>query len=114
MAIKWAYIIDNKTKEVGIGLGTDINFYKSHGFTEMDVEEAWNGTWYLKGHCPEKPKEEIIAEKISELQKFLDETDWYITRFIDNGTPIPQDIKNQRQSARKEIDKLRDEGLQDA
>ena len=114
MAIKWAKIIDKNTNQVMVGTGTDIEFYKSQGFTEMDVEEAWDKTWYKKGFCPSKPQSEINAEKISELLKFLNETDWYISRFIDNGTPIPEDIKKQRQAAREEIDKLRNEGLEDA
>lgn len=34
---------------------------------------------------------------------YLASTDWYVTRFIDNGTPIPDDIKVARQAARDAI-----------
>lgn len=114
MAIKWAYYINKETKEVGVGEGTDIETYKKLGFEEMDVEESWDHRWFIKGYAPTKPESEIIMEKVSEFQKFLDETDWYIARFIDNGTPIPENIKKQRQAARIEINKLRDEGLENA
>ena len=32
----------------------------------------------------------------------LKETDWYVTRFIELGTEIPEDIKLQRELIRKE------------
>ena len=53
--IKYAKIVNEKTKEVSVGIGTDIEFYKSIGMEEMDVEQAWDGSWYLSGHLPEKP-----------------------------------------------------------
>lgn len=35
--------------------------------------------------------------------KFLAETDWYVTRFSETNTPIPEEILNQRQAARDSI-----------
>ena len=52
---RYAKIINKETKEVNIGTGTNIAYYKSIGMSEMEVEQAWNGSWYLKGYCPEKP-----------------------------------------------------------
>lgn len=62
--IKYAKIEDEKTKACMVGDGDDIEYYKSLGMTEQDVEQCWNGEWYLKGYAPEKPaptKEEISA-----------------------------------------------------
>ena len=41
--------------------------------TELDVEQAYNGSWYLKGHCPEQPQDEVIKNQIAELEKQITE-----------------------------------------
>lgn len=51
---KYAKITNKKTKECCVGLGTDEDYYKSIGMAEMDVEQAYNGQWYIKGYAPEK------------------------------------------------------------
>lgn len=53
--IKYAKIEDEKTKACMVGEGDDVEYYKSIGMTEQDVELCWNGGWYLKGYAPEKP-----------------------------------------------------------
>ena len=65
--IKWAKIIDEDSKIVRIGVGVNDEFYASIGMTEMEVEQAYNGSWYLKGYAPEKP-EPTIQDKIFELE----------------------------------------------
>lgn len=52
--IKYAKITNEETKECSVGTGTNTDFYKSIGMTEMDVEQAYTGDWYLAGHCPKK------------------------------------------------------------
>lgn len=52
---KYAKIENPETKICSVGLGTNIEFYKSIGMNEMDVEQAYNGNWYLEGYAPEKP-----------------------------------------------------------
>lgn len=51
----YAKIIDEETKQCEVGIGTNAEFYKSIGMTEMDVEQAYNGQWYIKGYAPEEP-----------------------------------------------------------
>ena len=41
-----------------------------------------------------------VAFKISEAKTYLISTDWYITRFIETGKEIPEDIKLKREEAR--------------
>lgn len=60
-------IIDEKTKKVNVGLGTNTEFYKSIGMIEGEVEQGYDG-WYLKGHAPQKPLEDLKKEKIQELK----------------------------------------------
>ena len=63
--IKYAKVINEQTKECEVGVGTNTEFYKSIGMSEMDVEQAYNGHWYLVGYAPVKPaptiQEQIIA-----------------------------------------------------
>lgn len=55
--LKYAKIVDEETKRCEVGLGTNGKFYQSIGMSEMEVEQAWNGSWYVSGYAPEKPKE---------------------------------------------------------
>ena len=57
--LKYAKIINEETKLCEVGLGTNAEFYKSIGMIEMDVEQAYNGSWYVKGYAPEKTIEEL-------------------------------------------------------
>lgn len=103
----YAKILDNELKLCSVGLGTDTEFYRSIGMSEMDVEQGYDGQYYLAGYAPEKPQSIINAERIAELQSYLNETDWYAVRFAETGAEIPEDIKTARQSAREEISHLR-------
>lgn len=64
---KYAEIVNQETKEVSVGIGTDTEFYKSIGMEEMEVEQAYDGNWYVKGYAPTQPLEEYQAE----IQKML-------------------------------------------
>ena len=65
--IKYAKIENEETKEVSVGLGSDVSFYQSVGMEEMDVEEAYNGNWYLKGYAPAKPAP-TVKEQVQALE----------------------------------------------
>ena len=65
---KYAKVTNEQTKECMVGLGTNIEFYKSIGMTEQDVEEAYNGSWYLKGYCPQKPNDVQIKELEQQIE----------------------------------------------
>ena len=77
------------------------------------IEET--GVEYVLHNGEYKPKSDVDAElareaveaKISELQSYLDSTDWYITRHAETGTPIPAEVTEARDFARKEISSLR-------
>lgn len=64
---KYAKIIDNETKLCNVGVGTNTDFYKSIGMTLLDVEQAYDGNWYLKGYAPSQPLEELKEKKLDEL-----------------------------------------------
>lgn len=67
--LKYAKIENEETKQVSVGLGTNTEFYKSIGMVEMDVEQAYNGQWYLAGYAPAEP--EKTKEEISETRRQL-------------------------------------------
>lgn len=77
--LKYAKITNEETKECSVGLGTNSEFYKFIGMQEMDVEEAYDGNWYLQGYAPEKPtptideQNEVIRQTRQQLfEKYAD------------------------------------------
>lgn len=76
---KYAKVIDEETKLCEVGIGTNVEFYQSIGMTEMDVEQAYNGQWYVKGCAPVQPEPTIdeqnavISDKrASEYARLID------------------------------------------
>ena len=100
--LKYAKIINEKTKQCDVGLGSDISFFKSIGMTEMDVEQGYNGVWYLKGYAPTKPQELINQEKIAEYQKYLADTDYVVVKIseaiAENDEKLLLELKNKYSS----------------
>lgn len=64
----YAKVVNEETKLCDVGLGTNTDFYKSLGMSEMEVEQAYNGQWYLSGYAPTKP-EQTIQEQLLELER---------------------------------------------
>lgn len=67
--LKYAKITNEETKECSVGTGTNTEFYKLIGMVEMDVEQAYDGSWYLTGYAPEKPAP--THEEIQETRRQL-------------------------------------------
>ena len=63
---KYAKIINEETKQCEVGLGTNSAFYQSIGMVEMEVEQAYDDSWYAKGFAPIKP--EPTKEEVQELR----------------------------------------------
>ena len=75
---KYARIVNEETKACEVGTGTNTAFYQSIGMTEMEVEQAYDGSWYLQGYAPEKPTEQKEEEVRAVRNQYLEETDKYI------------------------------------
>ena len=75
---KYAKIINEETKSCEVGLGTNSAFYQSIGMTEMGVEQAYDGSWYLQGYAPEKPTEQKEAEVRAVRNQYLKQTDKFM------------------------------------
>lgn len=97
--LKFAKVIDETTKVCEVGLGTDATFYESIGMTEMEVEQGYDGDWYLQGYAPVKPQEQIEAELQKQLtdavqgvldkkaQELLYDNCLSVCSYIDTGVP---------------------------
>lgn len=115
MTIKYAQVVDEETKQCNVGIGDDVAFYKSIGMTEMDVEQAYNGGWYLKGYAPQESQEEKNAKLVQELKlqiAALDEKSSRSMRAILAGTATDDDraflanIEAQAEEIRERIRQL--------
>ena len=68
--IKYAKVINEETKACEVGLGTNTEFYKSIGMTELDVEKAYNENWYLVGYAPKEPEKtytELRQKEVADI-----------------------------------------------
>ena len=90
---------------------------KKQRLPEMEVEFGYDGKAYLKGYAPQKPQELINQEKISEYQKYLDDTDYVVVKIseaiAENDEKLLLELKNKyssvlqkRKEARNNIKKL--------
>lgn len=105
---KYAKIENEETKACSVGVGTNIDFYKSIGMTEMDVEQAYNGTWYITGYAPKKPESEIVADEIIELKNKLTASDYAVIKIAEGAATAEEyaDLITQRAAWRLRINEL--------
>lgn len=81
----YAKIINEETKQCEVGVGTNTEFYKSIGMTEMDVEQAYNGQWYVKGFAPAQPEPteyEKAQERIAVLKAEIASVDYKQFKYL--------------------------------
>ena len=72
---KYARITNEQTKCCEVGLGNNEKFYQSIGMELCEVEQSYNGSWYLKGYAPLQPLEEIKELKKQEINTARDATE---------------------------------------
>lgn len=90
---KYAKIIDNKTKEVQVGAGCSDEYYKEIGMTLMDIEQAYNGNWYVDGYAPKyEPTEDelkqIVRSVRNEYLQYYDFTQLVDAPFTDEEKAV--------------------------
>lgn len=67
--IKYAKVINKETGLCEIGEGTNIEFYKSIGMTELDVEQSdVDNGWYITEKCPHKSEEDKAKQREAEFK----------------------------------------------
>lgn len=103
---KYAQIINNTTKQCNVGIGTDDAYYKSIGMTKMDVEQAYDGQWYVKGYAPEKPaptKEEIRQMRAERFTNEADPIRYDYDEALARGESTAQTLKQKWLAKKDEI-----------
>lgn len=114
---RYAKIIDEKTKEVQVGVGCSDEYYLEIGMTLMEVEQAYDSNWYVAGYAPIKPAptpEEIKEAQISELKALLESSNSKIIECSEYdlvGLELPYniaDLHKEREAIREKIRKLED------
>ena len=76
-----AKISNEETKQVDVADLRQKDHFEKIGFSEQDVEQSYNGAWYLKGYAPEKPVEQRAAEARAERDRRIDAIRWRIERY---------------------------------
>lgn len=83
--IKYAKIVDEETKQCQVGAGANVKFYQSIGMVEMNVEQAYNGQWYVAGYAPAKPEPteyEKAQARIAELKAEIAAVDYKQFKYL--------------------------------
>lgn len=78
--LKYAQVLNQDTKECSIGLGSNAEFYKSIGMILQDVEQGYDGSWYLAGYAPHKSLDELKKEKLEEVKTEVDKANKYLNK----------------------------------
>ena len=66
-----AKIINEETKEVSVALGSN----PPSDYVEMEVEQAYNFNWYVKGYAPEKPAPTKEEQQEKRHEAYVKEVD---------------------------------------
>lgn len=107
----YAKIVDEETKRCEVGLGTNGKFYQSIGMSEMEVEQAYNGVWYVKGYAPQ-PSIEYQNEQIRQQRQARYEVesdplrldyDEALAREQDNAEQLKQEWLASKDKIREEL-----------
>lgn len=94
-------IYNPKTHEVLVAVGDDIPFFDSMGYTEVgEVEQAYDGRYFIAGYAPTKPQEEFEKQVRAERDRRLAETDWYMMPDYPADPETLEVVKNYRKALR--------------
>lgn len=94
-------IHDQETNEVLIAVGDNIQFFESMGYTEVgEVERAYDGRYFVAGHAPMMPQEEVVTQVRAERDRRLAETDWYMMPDYPADPETLEVVKNYRKALR--------------
>ena len=105
--LKYAKIINEETKKCSVGTGTNVEFYKSIGMTEIDVEQAYDGSWYVAGYCPTPTKEEQRQARAEAYRQEVDPITSQISRLRDEEQ-TPEIVEEINELLQKRFDVVKD------
>lgn len=71
------------------------------GYTEVgEVERAYDGRYFVAGHAPTMPQEEVATQVRAERDRRLAETDWYMMPDYPADPETLEVVKNYRKALR--------------
>ena len=90
MVLKYGEIVNSETGLCNVGLGDDIEYYKSIGFVELNVQQSEiDNFWYLEEKCPKRTETQKrileIEDEKQAIQEQLDELDLKSIRALREG-----------------------------
>lgn len=105
--LKYANIINEETKQCDVALGN----YIPAGFSQMDVEQAYNGNWYVVGYVPqpsiEEQNEQIRQQRQARYELESDplrmDYDEALAREQDNAEQLKQEWLASKDKIREEL-----------
>lgn len=99
--LKWAKIEDEVTGICSVGTGTNETFYQSIGMTQLDVEQAYDGNWYLVDKVPVQPEPslgELKEEKLNKLKNTANEFEQNVCKEMQIKSSIGYPMDGDRRS----------------
>lgn len=102
---KYSKVINQETKECEVGIGTNVEYYKKIGMTEQEVEQAYDGRWYLSGFAPKQSEEEKLKIEVKTLESQTGYT--RVLREIISKTDVSKEVKDIADKIEKVAIKLR-------
>lgn len=93
---KYAKIVDEDTGLCEVGLNTNIEFYKSIGMQELDVQQSdIDNLWYLVDKCLMKTDEEKTKEERERINLLsLTKREVFLALYKDKGL-TPEQLRSQ-------------------
>ena len=89
--IKYVNVINNETGLCNVGIGTNIEFYKSIGMQQLDVQQSdIDNKWYLTEKCPMKTEEEKQKEEQERIAKLTMTPLDFINFLVQSGLTLEQ------------------------
>lgn len=111
----FATIVNEETHEVQLVVGEKM--ISLTGATDMEVEQAYNGSWYVKGYAPAEPEDSKKEKRRNEILTQLGLLDLKAVRPLraisagtatEEDTQILEDIEYQAEALRAELKTLED------
>lgn len=87
---RYSKLIDKSTNEVVVCDNSQKDVFIKQGFVEQEVEQAYNGKWYLKGYAPAEPEKSYAEKRIAEYPAIVEQLDMIYWDGV-NGTTNWQD-----------------------
>jgi len=105
---KYAKVTNDETKECMVGLGNDSQYYKSIGMTKMDVEQDWQGTWYLEGYAPAQP-EPTLQEQLESKEREYQMNRWQREGILAPNSEYSSYVKSKAQELEDLAEQIRNQ-----